>query len=225
MHPLVQCLKPIVRGLSLALGPDYEVVLHDASDTKHSIVAIENGHISGRSVGDPLTDFGLFTLKKAGENSAQFASNFLARSAGGGRIRANTLFLRDEGGSIIGYLCINYDMTKAEMMQSIADHLTSINSSLYPGHFTEGGPSRSEDILERNLKLIREELGKPLHISSRKEKLQAVRKLEEEGFFLLKGAVEAFAQASGNSVYTVYGYLRLVRGEVQESAEPGEQVF
>lgn len=222
MHPLIRCLKPIVKGLALALGPDYEVVLHDATDTDHSVVAIENGHISGRSIGDPMTDFGLFTLKKAGENSAEFASNFLARSADGGRIRANTLFLRDEDGSIIGYLCINYDMTKAEMMQSIVDHLTSINPSMYPGHFTEGSPSRSEDILERNLKLIREFLGKPLHISSRQEKMQAVRKLEEEGFFLLRGSVEAFAQESGNSVYTVYGYLRTVRGEAPENEEPLE---
>ncbi|GAB6280141.1 MAG: PAS domain-containing protein [Thermovirga sp.] len=222
MHPLIRCLKPIVKGLALALGPDYEVVLHDVTDTNHSIVAIENGHVTGRSIGDPLTDFGLFTLKKIEGNSADFSSNFLARSEDGRRIRSNTLFLRDEDGTIIGYLCINYDMTKAEMMKGMIDHLTAIGSSFYSEHFIEGGPSRSEDILERNLKMIRKSVGKPLRLSSRPEKVQAVRKLEEEGFFLLKGAVEAFAQESGNSVYTVYGYLRTVRGEGQENEEPLE---
>lgn len=222
MHPLIRCLKPIVKGLALALGPDYEVVLHDVTDTNHSIVAIENGHVTGRSIGDPLTDFGLFTLKKIEGNSTDFSSNFLARSEDGRRIRSNTLFLRDEDGTIIGYLCINYDMTKAEMMKGMIDHLTAIGSSFYSEHFIEGGPSRSEDILERNLKMIRKSVGKPLRLSSRPEKVQAVRKLEEEGFFLLKGAVEAFAQESGNSVYTVYGYLRTVRGEGQENEEPLE---
>ncbi len=222
MHPLVRCLKPVIKGFALALGPDYEVVLHDVTDTSRSIVAIENGHVTGRSIGDPLTDFGLFSLKKIEENSTDFSSNFLARSEDGRRIRSNTLFLRDEDGSVIGYLCINYDMTKAEMMKSMIDHLTSIGSSLYSEHFIEGGPSRSEDILERNLKMIRRSVGKPLRLSSRPEKIQAVRKLDEEGFFLLKGAVEAFAQESGNSVYTVYGYLRAVRGEVPENEEPLE---
>jgi predicted transcriptional regulator YheO len=72
--------------------------------------------------------------------------------------------------------------------------------------------SSSEKLLDRNLALIREYLGKPLHLSSRAEKMQAVRKLEEEGFFLLKGAVEALSQEWGNSVYTVYRYLREIRG-------------
>lgn len=219
MHPFIRSLKPVIKGLALALGPDYEVVLHDLTDTSRSIVAIENGHVTGRSIGDPLTDFGLFNLKKIEENSTDYSSNFLARSEDGRRIRSNTLFLRDEDGRIIGYLCINYDMTKAEMMKSMIDHLTSIGSPIYPEHFIEGGASRSEDILERNLKMIRRSVSRPLRISSRQEKLQAVRKLEEEGFFLLKGSVEAFARESGNSVYTVYGYLRAVRGDGLEDED------
>ena len=219
MHPLIRSLKPVIKGLAMALGPDYEIVLHDVTDTSRSIVAIENGYVTGRSIGDPLTDFGLFNLKKIEGNSTDFSSNFLARSEDGRRIRSNTLFLRDEDGSVIGYLCINYDMTKAEMMKSMIDHLTSIGSPIYSEHFIEAGSSRSEDILERNLKMIRRSVGKPLRLSSRPEKMQAVRKLEEEGFFLLKGAVEAFAQESGNSVYTIYGYLRAVRGEGPENDE------
>lgn len=207
-------LIPVVKGLALALGPDYEIVLHDVTDPHHSIVAIENGKVTGRKLGDPLTDFGLFSLKKAEQEAVDYHTNFLARTADGGRVRANTLFLRDETGEIIGYLCINYDMTKAEMAKSIVDQLTTIGSPLYSEHYTEGGTaSSSEKLLDRNLGFIREYLGKPLHLSSRSEKVQAVRKLEEEGFFLLKGAVEAFAQESGNSVYTVYRYLREIRGE------------
>jgi predicted transcriptional regulator YheO len=110
-------------------------------------------------------------------------------------------------------------MTKAEMMKGMIDHLTSIGSPIYSEHFIEGGSSRSEDIMERNLKMIRRSVVKPLRISSRQEKLQAVRKLEEEGFFLLKGSVEAFARESGNSVYTVYGYLRSVRGDALEDED------
>lgn len=213
MHPSVRMLIPVVKGLALALGPDYEIVLHDVTDPHHSIVAIENGKVTGRKIGDPLTDFGLFSLKKARHSGVDHYTNFLARTADGKRIRANTLFLRDEADEIVGYICINYDMTKAEMAKNIMDQLTAIGSSLYSEHYPEGASPSSGKLLDRNLGFIREYLGKPLHLSNRSEKLEAVRKLDEEGFFLLKGAVEAFAQEAGISVYTVYRYLREIRGE------------
>jgi len=222
MHPLVRALVPLVKGLSIALGPDCEVVLHDVSDPGHSIVAIENGSISGRKVGDPLTDYGLFNLKTAAASEADYVSNFLARTKDGRRMRCNTLFLRDEERRIVGYICLNADMTRAEMAKGLLDHLTTIASPVYSEHFGEGLASPGEDLLERNLGLIRELLGKPFHLLNRAERLEAVRQLDEKGFFLLKGAVEAFAQEAGVSVFTVYRHLRENRTETETKASPGD---
>lgn len=44
-------------------GEDTEVLLHDVSDLDHSIVAILNGGISGRSVGGPAMDLVLSILE------------------------------------------------------------------------------------------------------------------------------------------------------------------
>lgn len=218
MHSLVRALVPLVRGFSVALGPDCEVVLHDVSDPGHSIVAIENGAISGRKVGDPLTDYGLFNLKTAAASEVDYVSNFLARTKDGRRMRCNTLFIRNEEGSIVGYLCINCDMTRAELAKGLLDHLTTIVSPVYSEHFGDGVASEGEDLLQRNLRLIRELLGKPFCLLNRAERLEAVRHLDEKGFFLLKGSVEAFAQEAGISVFTVYRYLRENRTET----EPGQ---
>lgn len=218
MHSLVRALVPLVKGLSVALGPDCEVVLHDVSDPGHSIVAIENGSISGRKVGDPLTDYGLFSLKMAAESEVAYVSNFLARTKDGRRMRCNTLFIRNEENSIVGYLCINCDMTRAELAKGLLDHLTTIASPVYSEHFGDGVASEGEDLLQRNLRLIRELLGKPFCLLNRAERLEAVRHLDEKGFFLLKGSVEAFAQEAGISVFTVYRYLRENRTET----EPGQ---
>lgn len=218
MHPLVRALVPLVKGFSVALGPDCEVVLHDVSDPGHSIVAIENGSISGRKVGDPITDYGLFSLKAAATAEVDYVSNFLARTKDGRRMRCNTLFIRDEEGSIVGYLCINADMTRAELAKGLLDHLTTIASPVYSEHFGDGVAPVGEDLLQRNLKLIPELLGKPFHLLNRAERLEAIRQLEEKGFFLLKGAVEAFAQEAGISVFTVYRDLRENRTET----EPGQ---
>jgi predicted transcriptional regulator YheO len=219
LHPLVRALVPLVKGLSLALGPDCEVVLHDVSNPEHSIVAIENGSISGRKVGDPLTDYGLFSLKTALASDIDYLPNFLARTRDGRRMRCNTLFLRDEQRTVVGYLCLNCDMTRAEVAKGLLDHLTAIASPVYSEHFAEGPSASGEDLLQRNLRLIRELLGKPLHLLNRPERLEAVRHLEEKGFFLLKGAVEAFAQEAGVSVFTVYRYLRETRSDAGAGTE------
>ena len=45
----LQALLPVVRGLAEMFGPDCEVVLHDVRRLPHSIVAIENGAVTGRT--------------------------------------------------------------------------------------------------------------------------------------------------------------------------------
>lgn len=54
-NPLLQQYIKLTEFLGLALGPDYEVVLHDLTNKDHSIIAIANSHISGRKLGAPLT--------------------------------------------------------------------------------------------------------------------------------------------------------------------------
>ena len=43
-------LKQIARDLASQFGPDCEIVIHDlkTNDPEHSIVYIENGHVTGR---------------------------------------------------------------------------------------------------------------------------------------------------------------------------------
>ena len=47
-------LKQIARDLASQFGPDCEIVIHDlkTNDPEHSIVYIENGHVTGRGIGD-----------------------------------------------------------------------------------------------------------------------------------------------------------------------------
>ena len=63
INPRLKILIPVVRGLAKILGKDYEVNLHDVSMPEHSLVLCENGYVTGRSEGGPMTDFGLFMLQ------------------------------------------------------------------------------------------------------------------------------------------------------------------
>lgn len=46
----------LVDFLDAIMGPRSEIALHDLSDFSRSIIALSNGHISGRSVGGPATN-------------------------------------------------------------------------------------------------------------------------------------------------------------------------
>ena len=54
---ILSIFVPIVNFLSEILGENTEIVLHDVSNPEHSVIAIQNGFHSGRTIGSSLTDF------------------------------------------------------------------------------------------------------------------------------------------------------------------------
>ena len=64
----MDALKQIAKGIALQFGPNCEVVIHEISDKSaySSIVAIENGHVSGRKLGDGPSQVVLEQLGKDG---------------------------------------------------------------------------------------------------------------------------------------------------------------
>ena len=69
-NALLQHYVKLTEFLGQALGPDYEVALHDLTDKNRSIIAIANNHVSGREIGAPLTTVALSILRdKSYENS------------------------------------------------------------------------------------------------------------------------------------------------------------
>lgn len=212
LHPILKAFVPMVKALAEALGPDYEVVLHDVSDPEHSVVAIENGHVTGRNVGSPLTDFGLYLLRSPRFKNVDYVANYMTRTKEGKKLRSTTVFIRDETGEIVGFLCINYDTTKALIVKEFAEqHLKFQNLEEITGAKEERFASKVEELLAEAMQEIKSLTGKPLRFASKEEKLAVIKKLDEKGFFLLKGAVEMLAQELGNSKFTVYAYLREAR--------------
>ena len=99
----------IVEFLGKTLGPDYEIVLQDLNPEHQAIVAIANGHISGRRVGGPLTDASLQMLSSRAYESNDFLCNYRGIAGNGRVLRSSTMFIKDEEGNPIGFLCINFD--------------------------------------------------------------------------------------------------------------------
>ena len=61
-------LEQIADGLARQFGPDCEIVIHDLKrhDLEHSVVHINNGHITNRREGDGPSKVVLETLHRSG---------------------------------------------------------------------------------------------------------------------------------------------------------------
>ena len=111
MDARLEPYRVVVSFLGEALGPDYEVVLHDLTSEDGTIVAIVNNHISGRTEGAPLSNMALRFIQERMYEKQDYLAGYQGASQAKGRLRSSTMFIKDNG-QLIGMLCINFDASK-----------------------------------------------------------------------------------------------------------------
>lgn len=223
MNPKLRILIPVVRGLAKILGKDYEVNLHDVSIPERSLVLCENGYVTGRSEGGPMTDFGLLMLQSEEYQSREGVFNYLAKNNRGELIKCSCIFIRDENDKIIGFLCINYDLKKAVAAQELIEGLLRVEmsgagvepaeepSARFPEPVRESFAQDIDEVVGDSLAQVKRRIGKPFKYLTKPEKKEVVRELHDKGFFLLKGSVDILAAEMGNTKFTIYSYIREIQ--------------
>lgn len=210
LDPRMQSLLPIVRGLAEMFGPDCEVVLHDVRRLPHSIVAIENGGVTGRTVGDVPTDRMLRSLRNLDETEDV---RLYISSHDGKILKSLAVTLRDEDGAPYGLLGLNHDISEMVQAQRALANLTSVGPSGNAAG-SEAGEIFAGDIREVVAGMVTKilgEIGKTPAAMTREEKMEVVKRLEERGAFLVKRSAEQVAEALDLSRYTIFAYLKEIR--------------
>lgn len=214
----------LTEFLGKALGPDYEVALHDLTDKNRSIVAIANGHVSGRSVGAPLTNVALGILKDKSYETRDYMVHYAGVTINGKDLRSSTMFIK-ENGELVGMLCINFDDSRyhAISQQILAlCHPDSFDREALPfvggenGHVHRGPETfrnSTEAVAIEAVSRELEKLGVPADRLTSDERLQIIAALEAGGIFLLKGSVKDVAAGLSCSQASVYRYLSQIRSE------------
>ena len=209
--PRLRAYVPLVQGLADLLGPACEVVLHDLAAMPHSIVAIENGHVTGRRAGDAPTDQMLRSLRHADEIPDV---RLYLTSRDGKLLKSLAVTLRDDDGRPVGVLGVNLDISDLVHAQRALATLTTLSKAGDDGAQTEevfGGDIR--DVLAGMIAAILNELGKTPATMTREEKMEVVKRLEERGAFLVKRSAEQVAEALDLSRFTIFSYLKEIRHE------------
>lgn len=213
MNSSLRKYLPLVDFLAEVFGNDVEVVLHDLTDVDRSVVAIRNGHISGRRVGAPATNVVLKIMKDGSENAIDYLTNYQGLSADGKALRSSTFFLHDDDRNLVGILCVNIDTSKFEQFRDYLNGIVEIRHSLNENERVERFSSTVEELAFGSIDTIVNAAGVKPQRMSQDEKIEIVRKLNDDGVFLLKGAISRIATKLDVSEPTIYRYLNCVKKE------------
>ncbi len=201
--------KQVAKGLAGQFGRSCEVVIHDLTgdDHEHTIIAIENGHITGRSVGDGPSQVVLESLKD-GTSDLNDRISYLTKTADGKVLKSSTIFIRDDNDKVIGIMGINYDIS---MFVAVDDAIRDFTGQRQPGQEPEAISGNVSDLLDELLEHSVRLVGKPTAMMSKDEKIRAIRFLDERGAFLITRSGPKVCQYFGISTYTLYSYLDEIR--------------
>lgn len=207
---LLDFVSRLTDALGQTFGRSCEIVVHDFDSPESSIIAITNGNLTGRKVGDTLDSLGFQLLKT---HPASDLINYRTKTKDGKELRSSSVFLRDEKGHIFGALCINVDVSgllKAQewIQEALGSAMTTID---------ERFERTVDEVLETLIQNAISSVGKSPGNMTREEKVAIVAYLEAKGAFLIRYSVERVAELLGMTKYTIYNYLDEIRNKTDVS--------
>jgi predicted transcriptional regulator YheO len=211
---VLRAMGEAARTIGRQFGEYTEVVVHSLEDYDRSIVALENGGVTGRSVGGPMTDFALSILERLEEGGAgDLYGPYYSTTEGGRRLKSTTVVIRGGDEAPIGFLCINTDVSAP---------LDLFLRSLLPEQqgeeqeVTEHFPLTAQDLLDTSFREASLLVNGQTGVSPTEKNKRIVEELYRRGIFHVKNGIDMVAEKLGVSRYTVYNYIREVKHSTGE---------
>lgn len=205
IEEILPVLKVILKGLGKHFGDKYEFVVHDyLRDFSSSIVAIENGKLTGRHVGDSGTKLGLRIYQGVESEDGEF--HHTIQAGNGRRFNSSTVYLKNDAGEVIGSLCINFDVSELLAARNALDGLIGVEQQSVQRE-ENAVIGNIEDMLNEMIKESLEVVGTPVASMTRAQKMEGIQYLNRKGAFKIKNAANIVAQCYDISRYTVYNYI------------------
>ncbi|WP_206068328.1 helix-turn-helix transcriptional regulator [Nonomuraea composti] len=201
---LIQEAEKIAVALGRMFPGLCEVVLHDLRNPRHAIRVIEN-NLSGRQVGDSVTELGLARIADPGYPSV--IQNYPNRFPDGRPAKSTSIGIKNAAGDYVAALCLNLDVSLLSPVTLALANLVATE----PDHRDEP----LETLRDRNARELRrvvdamaaERAAAPRSLS-KEDKRALVRRLHQDGWFDFRDAAQTIADLLGVSRATVYNYTK-----------------
>ena len=204
-------LEQIAKAIAATFGSNCEVVVHDVSGKGNdsTIVAIENGHVTGRKVGDGASQI---VLEQGLNADAQPVDRlcYLTKTPDGKILKSSTVFLRGKNGKVHAILGINYDISGLLVAENTLHGLTA---TLEAEHGEPQKIVNVYDLLDELIEQAVEQVGKPVALMNKDDKMKAIGFLSQSGAFLVTKSGDKIAKYFGISKYTLYSYIDKQEGK------------
>ena len=198
--------KRLAKALAAEFGENCEVLVHDLTggDPEHTIVAIENGHVSHRQTGDGPSRVALEAMQAEHPEELEDRSGYLLKTHDGRIVKSSTVYIRNEQGGVDGILCVNYDITNLLMAQKAVGSLLSHGEEpKAPASIPQNVNELLDELMEQSVQKV----GKPVALMTKDDKIAAIRFLNRAGAFLVTKSGDKVSKYFGISKYTLYSYI------------------
>ncbi len=197
---MLELLCTFAEGISRMFGKNCETLIQDISQKSHPILAIYNGHVSGRNVGSIKDIFGnssgIADLTLLDE---KYINNLVIR--GEQKMKSTTFHVR--GSDYFYALGINFDFTDIANSASAINDLISAEVHL-DSAISGARQQRLEDIFNKCIKLI----GKNPEDMKKRDRLALIFLLKDEHVFDVQKSVPFISEKLGVSRFTIYNYIK-----------------
>lgn len=205
-------MRRIAKGIAATFGSNCEVVIHDVTGkgADCTIVAIENGHVTGRKVGDGASQVALEQSLMA-DSQPNDRLCYLTKTPDGKILKSSTMYIRNKHGKVTAILGVNYDISALLMVEGAVRELTAATNDT-------GTPEPQrivnvndllDDLITQSVALV----GKPVALMNKEDKMKAIGFLSQSGAFLVTKSGDKIAKYFGISKYTLYSYIDKQEGK------------
>ena len=203
-------LDRLAQGIAQMFGSTCETLINDMKDPKHPVMAIYNGHVSGREIGSTLDVLGTARVLDEQALTTDLV-NMAATTPDGRQIKSSTFHLAGDDYDLA--LGINFDYSSLITANQVLVDLMSVEADLRSALWQEGDTRRLSQLFDQCVAAV----GKPVSVMSKRERMKVMSLLNQKGMFSYRKSVPYVAQQLGVSRYTVYKYLgELAQGVSEE---------
>lgn len=204
-------LKRLGEGISKTFGKYCETVIHDMKNKKNSIISINNGHVTGRSIGDGLDLLG--THREIDDFLAGIdLINCQGRTKNRKLIKSSTFHLiGDDYHFAFG---INFDYTLFSLAEAVIKDFIKVGEDM-EATMMEYGENKLKNILNDCIQAV----GKPPSMMNKADRMEVIKLLKEKNAFTFQKSIPVISEALQISRYTIYNYLKEINGQSQNQKE------
>ena len=202
---LKNTLFSLAHTIAAHYGKSCEVAVHDLTDdnaAEHSIIYIENGEVTGRTVGDGASGVVLEQLR--GDTPAEDRIGYFSKTSDGKILKSSTTYIRDDSGKVIAIFSVNHDITALSVASTA---LSELVNPFEPGGTVERITPNVGELLDELLWKSTELIGKPVSLMNKDDKMRAIRFLNSKGALLITKSGDKIAKYFGISKFTLYSYI------------------